>query len=236
MGKKKEFEKGSLYTITNYIWCFLLGNFYFTITNILFIISWLSISPKGIPSFNILTVISLLPAGPALVALLSAMGKLVRERDIDMTKDFFKAYRKNFFEALFYWTILLIILSIFYIDIIYFNTNIKFKPVKNVLLMAAFLIISMAFYVFPIISRFYLRIKDVLKISFYYTIKKIHITILNLVCLGGLSYISMKTSSPILFCFFWSVFCFLIMFNEKVVLAEIEEKYVSSKGKNQSSR
>jgi len=234
MREKKEFERGSLYTITNYVWCFLLGNFYFTITNILFIIAWLSINPKGTPSFNILTVISLLPTGPALVALLSAMGKLVREHDIDMTKDFFKAYRKNFLEALFYWTILLIILSIFYIDIIYFNTNVKFKLVKNILLVVAFIIISMAFYIFPIISRFYLRIKDVLKISFYYTIKKIHITILNLVCLGGLSYISMKTSSPILFFFFWSVFCFLIMFNEKSILVEIEEKYVSSKGKYQS--
>jgi len=228
MLKKNEFGEGALFTITNYIWWFLLGNIYFALTNILFIVVLIGTSSEGASSFNLITLISLLPAGPALVALFSVMGKLVREKDVDITKDFFKAYRQNFFEALFYWTIFLVILSIIYMDVIYFNVNVQFIPIKAIFIILAFILISMILYILPIISRFYFKRIDVLKISFYYTLKKIHITILNWVCLAGLSYILIKTSSPILLFFFWSIICFLIMYNEKSILAEIEEKCLST--------
>ena len=44
----------------------------------------------------IILMLSSIPIGPALTALLSLMGKLTREGDIDVTKDFFEAYKVNF--------------------------------------------------------------------------------------------------------------------------------------------
>jgi len=229
MGKKKEFGEGTIYTIVNYIWWFLLGSFYFAVTNIMFIITWFGTSAQQVPQFNVITIISLLPAGPALVALLSAMGKLVREKDIDMTKEFFKAYKKSFFEALFYWSIFIVALSILYVDIILVNTKMEIGVVKIFLLAMMFLIISMMFYVFPIITRFYFKIRDVLRISFYMSIKKINATILNWACLIGISYVYIKTSNPVLFIFFWSILAYLIMLNEKSILEQVEEKYITKK-------
>jgi len=231
MNKKNEFGEGLIYTITNYIWWFLLGSFYFALTNILFIFVCFITNALGTSLFNLMTVISLIPTGPALVALFSVMGKLVRENDVNMTKDFFKAYRQNFSEALFYWILLLIILVIIYSDIIYINKNVQFMTFKFIIISAKFILITVAcilvsvvFYILPIVSRFYFTKKDVIKISFYYALKKIHITILNWSCLIILSYLSMKLSGPILLFFFWSVFCYLIMFNEKSILADLEEK------------
>lgn len=231
MGRKKEFGEGIIYTITNYIWWFLLGSFYFVLTNILFIFVCFITHALGTSLFNLITVISLIPTGPALVALFSVMGKIVRENDVNMTKDFFKAYRKNFSEALFYWILFLIILVIIYCDIIYINKNVQFMTFKFIIISAKFILITMGiilisvmFYVFPIISRFYFAKKDIIKISFYYALKKMHITILNWSCLIILSYLSIKLSGPILLFFFWSVFCYLIMFNEKSILADLEEK------------
>jgi len=231
MNKKNEFGEGLIYTITNYIWWFLLGSFYFALTNILFIFVCFITNALGTSLFNLMTVISLIPTGPALVALFSVMGKLVRENDVNMTKDFFKAYRQNFSEALFYWILLLIILVIIYSDIIYINKNVQFMTFKFIIISAKFILITVAcilvsvvFYILPIVSRFYFTKKEVIKISFYYALKKIHITILNWSCLIILSYLSMKLSGPILLFFFWSVFCYLIMFNEKSILADLEEK------------
>ncbi len=223
---KKEFGEGAIFTITNYIWWFFLGNFYFALTNILFIFVWLGTSSQGDAGFNLLTVISLLPAGPALVALLSVMGKLVRDKDVDMTKDFFRAYKKNFFEALFYWAGLLVILSVIYVDVLYFNSNAKLTVLKMFLTVIAFIVISMALYIFPIISRFYFKVKDVLKTSFYYSIKKFPITVLNWILFVGLTYMAAKITSPFVLMFFWSVLCYLIMLNTKPILNELEEKYV----------
>lgn len=231
MDRKKEFGEGVIYTITNYIWWFLLGSFYFALTNILFIFVCFITNALGMSLFNLITVISLIPTGPALVALFSVMGKLVRENDVNMTKDFFKAYRKNFSEALFYWISFLIILVIIYSDIIYINKNVQFMTFKFIIISVKFILIAVAcilistiFYILPIVSRFYFAKKDVIKISFYYTLKKIHITILNWSYLIILLYLSIKLSGPILLFFFWSVLCYLIMFNEKSILADLEEK------------
>ncbi|MDD3224935.1 MAG: DUF624 domain-containing protein [Clostridium sp.] len=231
MATKKEFGEGIFNTISNYIWWFLLGSFYFALTNILFIFVWLITNTEGASSFNLITVISLIPTGPALVALLSAMGKIVRENDVNMTKDFFKAYRKNFLEALFYWVSFLGILVIIYADIIYLNANVQLVSykfilisVKFILITVAFILISITFYILPIISRFYFLKKDVMKISFYYALKKIHITILNWACLVGLLYLLMKISSLIVPFFFSSVLCYLVIFNEKSIIMDLEDK------------
>lgn len=237
MGRKRQFEEGIIYTVTNYIWWFLLGSFYFALTNVLFIFVCFITNALGTSLFNLVTVISLIPTGPALVALFSVMGKIVRENDVNMTKDFFKAYRKNFSEALFYWILFLIILVIIYSDIIYINKNVQFMAfkfiiisVKFILIAVACMLISVTFYILPIVSRFYFTKKDVIKISFYYALKKIHITILNWSCLIILSYLSIKLSGPILLFLFWSVLCYLIMFNEKSIFADLEEKCESLLG------
>jgi len=115
MSKKREFGEGIIYTITNYLWWFLLGNFYFWLMNIPFVVIAFIMLVNNDSSFNLILILSLMPMGPALTALLSVMGKVTRKEDVDLTKDFFYAYKVNFFESLFFSISGLIILTIVFV-------------------------------------------------------------------------------------------------------------------------
>ena len=199
---KREFGEGPLHTITNYIFWFFLGNLYFFLLNIpLIFVLIVVLSNGGVPMppwFISIIIISCIPIGPAATALLSVMGKLIREKDINITKDFFKAYKANFFQSLFFWTLEVFIISMLFIDTKFFIS----KGYPQILTSFIFIIITFIFlislYVFPIISRFYLGWKDILKTAAYYSIKKIHITILNLASFLVVGFVLFKISTFII--------------------------------------
>ena len=186
----------------------------------------LMLLPKGsIPItqwFTPIIIICLIPIGPAATALCSVMGKLIREGDLDVTKDFFKAYKTNFFQSLIFWTIEVIIISILFTDIKFLTLN-KYPQFLSIsALVVITFIFLMSLYAFPIMSRFYLSTKDILKLAAYYTIRKFYITILNLVSFLLIGLVFFKISSFIAL-FICSIICYLIMFYEKKTLLEIQE-------------
>ncbi|MGV8983062.1 YesL family protein [Clostridium sp.] len=223
----REFGEGPIHTITNYIFWFLLGNLYFCLLNIPLLFLFLVILSNGgqqiPPWFVSIIILCCIPIGPAATALLSVMGKLIREKDISITKDFFKAYKTNFFQSLFFWTIEIILIGILFIDTKFFIT----KGYPQILTSFIFIIIALIFlislYVYPIISRFYLSWKDILKTAAYYSIKKIHVTLLNLFSFIVVGFILFKVSSFILL-FISSIICYLLMFYQQKILLEIEDK------------
>jgi uncharacterized membrane protein YesL len=229
MGEKGDLGSSLITKITYYIYWFLAANFYFSVCNLpLILISATTyMQGKGYQNqISILLLISIIPSGPALTALLNVMGKLVREKDINVTRDYFTAYRKNFLESLFWSGGLLAVLSIVYIDTLFIRSKAGLYFVQIVLLFLGLLIISLAFYIFPIISRFYFNIGNVIKLSFLYCIKKIHITIFNWICLIVLLILVLKVSAFFLL-FIWSILGYAIMLNERNMLKEIEDKFTN---------
>jgi uncharacterized membrane protein YesL len=222
MMDKKKFGVVSIYNITEHIWCFLLANFYFLIMNIPFILAFLLSFSSGITDISMILFLCMIPIGPALVALLSVMGELVREGDVQVSKKFFQAYTSNFFEALFFWCFELGILAVLYIDILFGTTKSGLQVYNYILIFMGFFLLSMSFYIFPIVSRFHLRIIDVLRLSLAYSIKKFLITILNYISLIALFMLQIKFN--VLMLFVWSILCYLIMFYERNMLKEIEYK------------
>jgi uncharacterized membrane protein YesL len=223
---KREFGEGPIYTITNYIFWFFLGNLYFLLLNIPLLFVLLVLLSNGTkplpPGFTSIIVICSLPIAPAATALLSVMGKLIREKDIRLTQDFFKAYKANFFQSLFFGALEIVIVTILFIDIRFFISN----SYPQVLIVFVYTVIafifSMSLYIFPLISRFYLSAKDILKTSAYYTIRKFHITILNLSSFLVVGFIFFKVHSFVLV-FISSIVCYLLMYYQQKILLEIEE-------------
>ncbi len=83
-----------LYIAIQYFYHFLVVNIHFMIANLLFLTAYFLIE---VTVENILVFyIALLPAGPSLVALYASMDKLIRQKDLRPTKDFWKYYRDNF--------------------------------------------------------------------------------------------------------------------------------------------
>lgn len=224
---KREFGEGPIYTITNYIYWFFLGNLYFLLLNLplLFILfTLLANDATTIPQgFYSILVISCLTIAPAATALLSVMGKLIREKHIRLTQDFFKAYKANFLQSLFFGALEIVIIGILFIDIRFLNSSSYPRIFAILVLIFIIFIFSMSLYIFPIISRFYLSTKDILKIAAYYTIKKFHITILNLSSFLVVGFIFFKVHTFVLV-FMSSIICYLLMYYQQKILLEIEEK------------
>lgn len=227
---KREFGEGPINTITNYILCFLLSNFYFFLMNIplVYITTVLLANGKNpLPSgFGVIVLLCCIPIGPAVTALCSTMGKLVREKDIVVTKTFFKAYKQSFLQSLFLWTIELIILVSAYVNLNYFKANHYSNIITIFMYIIIIYVVTISLYAFPIVSRFYLKSKDVLKFSIYYTFKKVNVTILNIGTIVFAGYIILNIANFILL-FIISITCYIIMYNEQKVLAEIEERIQS---------
>lgn len=227
MKKSYQFGEGPIFTITNYIMWFFLGNLYFFLCNIPLVFMFLVIMQMQtdvIPHEAIvLLVISLIPVGPAFTALLSVMGKLVRENDVNITRDYFSAYKKNFFQSLGLWVIEMAIIGILVIDIKYFFSKVSYGSYITPIFMTFILIVIAAgFYVFPILSRFYMKTIDILKISFMYTILKFKITLAIMLTVAACYFISSRVT--ILILFLMSGICYLVMFYQKGNLKELEEK------------
>jgi uncharacterized membrane protein YesL len=224
---KKEFGDGPIFTITNYIYWFFLGNLYFLLLNIpLLFVSLMVLSTGSNPlpeGLNSIVIICCIPIGPAATALLSVMGKLIREKDINITKDFFKAYKNNFIQSLFFWALELTVISILFLDVKFITS----KNYPSILSIFIFIIIVfiflMSLYVFPLISRFYLSTKDIIKTASYYTIRKFPITFLNFSIFLIVGFVFFKVSTFILV-FISSIICYLLMFYQQKILLEVEEK------------
>jgi len=224
---KREFGEGPVYTITNYIFWFFLGNLYFLLLNIPLLFVLIVLLPSGVnlvsEGFTFIIILCCIPIGPAATALLSSMGKLIREKDVNITKSFFKAYKVNFFQSLLFWTLELIIVSILFIDIKLFISSNYPKFLTIFVFIVIVFVSSMGLYVFPIISRFYLGWKDILKTAAYYTIRKFHITILNFATFLVVGIIFFKVSTFIVV-FISSIICYLLMLYQQPVLLEIENR------------
>jgi len=221
---KNEFGRGVIYTVTNYIWWFFLGNFFFLILNVPLLIVLFLFRTSKFGDYGGLVFLTGVLIAPAFCALLSVMGKLKREKDIDITKDFFKAYKRNFIQSLFLGTLESICLFIVYVDIFNYKYSYNSQIVLGVFLLIGLMVLCIGLFAFPIISRFYLPIKDVFKLSIKYMLKKPMVTILNILVLFAMVLLFNYMPSIIIL-FFVSIICYLIMSNELEILKEIEEMY-----------
>lgn len=228
MSKKREFDDGTIVKFFNYVWWFLLANFYFWILNLPFIFVVLGMMTNATINVNmiIIAVFSSIPMGPALTALLSLMGKLTREEYVDVKRDFFKAYKTNFKQSVFFWTIGISIISLSWIELIYFRNNHELNKVGIIPSVIILICIALGIYIFPLISRFYLKKKEVLILAILSLFKKSYICIVSIVaaCILWIIFIKIKLAIIILL-FFVSIICYLIMLLEKNMLKDIEEKY-----------
>jgi uncharacterized membrane protein YesL len=185
--------------------------------------------------YFILFFIAALPVGPSITALLSIMAKLVREKDLNsITKEFFKAYKQNFKQSLFIWFVGSLMIAIMLADIKFFNSKSMGAIPVAVFNGLIIILIVLSLYVFPIVSRFYLKTSDVIKLSFYYAIKKFKVTVMNIAAIVAVIFLISRFPS-VSFFFFASVACYIIMYYEKDIMKEIEERITNSSQQEEQS-
>ena len=220
----KNFGESPIHNALSYFYYFISVNILFTLSNLLFIISLivLKLELQNLIFF----IIALIPTGPSLTALFSVMGKLVREKDIYPFKDYWNAYKLNFKATMKVWSIQLFLLLVIIVDIRYMSTanNISFIFIKPLILIAATLV-SISIYLYAILSRFDLKTKDLIKLSFFYTFKRLPSSVVNMIILGISIYFAFF-KLPILIPFIAGIIVYIMMFRLSSVLKEIEENII----------
>lgn len=223
-----QYKENIIFTAFNYIAWFVLANLYFLAANILFIGYNIIFGIDMASNISLLFFLSLIPMGPALTALCASMGKIIREKDINITKYYFKAYKMNFKQSLLLWCIELAILFISYINLNLAANGGILGNFTILFIIVCVFSVALGTIAFPIISRFDFKTIDVIKIAFIYSIKKIHVTIINMITLLIGFFLIYALSGTVFLCLS-SVICFLIMFNNKGIISEIEKELASNK-------
>jgi uncharacterized membrane protein YesL len=229
MARKKEFGEGVVYSLFNYVMWLFASNIYFMLCNILLVI-YLIIFANDIINSYVLLYIALLPMAPALTALYATVGKIIREKDISVTSYFFKSYKSNFKQAFVLGFIECTAILVSVVDIKYFSSTRYGNYITPFFILLIVVIVSIGLFAFPLLSRFYLKTVDIIKLSFVYSIKKIHITIFNLSSIVCAAFILYRFTSISMF-FIFSGVCYLIMFYEMKILNELETKIVKTESK-----
>jgi uncharacterized membrane protein YesL len=220
MKNKNDVLNNKVYIGTTYITNFFITNFWFLV--MVLPLALYMYKFEGNISIPIMLLLSIL-MGPAITTLFSIMGKFLREGEIAPTKDFFHFYKLNFLQSLLVGVILNIAISIAYFDMDYFSSSGN-KPFSYFFLVLLVLVIMLSMYIYPIISRYNIRIGHLFKISINLLIKKIYISltcISIIIIVFGILRISRLSLIALLFGA--SIICYLIMRIERKMIDELEE-------------
>jgi len=231
MEEKNQFGQGILYTFTNYVYAFLLTNLYFVLTNGLFIFFFMTLEPSF--SNILLYFLALIPTGPAVAALYYSMEKLVRTKELSPTHDFFYGFKKNVKDILSIWFPILLVYFILIVDLQYLRqTPTELNQILSIVIFVLIVLWTMLILnAVAISARFKFRIRDIWKLSVYYSFMKVKNTVGNMLILFILAFITTITTD-FLILFVSSIVFFLLALNTKEMLSGIEMNFLKTSPKH----
>lgn len=225
MSNDKTNRNNLLYDTLNYIYYVIGLNVCFLLSNILFIVAMFTVKLEF--QNTIFFIIALIPTGPSITALFSVVGKFIREKQINPFKDYIKAYKLNFSDSMRIWLVQIVLLLIVILDVRYMIIS------KNEILVALFkplmficlIVITISIYIYIILSRFKLSMKDLIVVSVIYTFKKLPLSMISLFVLLGITFYS-YVRSQILIPAIPVIIAYILLWGQKSTLKEIEELIV----------
>ena len=135
----------------------------------------------------VLVCIPLVTIGPATSALYYASVKSIRRDRSYPLKEFFKAFKRDFKQSFIVGLILVVAGIILYVDIRFAIEYIKnsFTNMRYIYLVIGVVVSFIAVYIFPLISRFSLKLSGLFRLSFYLAIRHFLTSIVSIILLFG---------------------------------------------------
>lgn len=180
---------------------------------------------------NILFIISCIPIitiGVAVSAAYQVIFKIIDKKDPYIVKTYFDALKENFKQATLLWMLLLsagicINAALF---IIYNVLDQKFEFLLIPVCLLVFIIVSVAVYAFPLLSRYQCGMKQLLKNTVFLSITNIPATIIIAVFPLSILYIASAFHIELAaICMIFTIGCSGIMYISSYVLFRIFQKY-----------
>lgn len=179
MGKILNSEK--IMNVFNYIYWFFIGNLLMVLFNLPFCITLILYVRSGFKTYPTIFLLTLLTLGPSLTAIFYTMGRLHRDKDISIFKDFMKAYKENFLQSICANTLFLLVFIGFTLNV-RLASNFQFLSIMTPFFYVGIFLIFIAYpYAFIILSRFQMKTMDLIKASFTLSIVKFKYTLINII-------------------------------------------------------
>ena len=206
----------------NYVFWFFCLNIFFLIFNLPLVLFFLFIGLDGIFTYLPLFLLTLIPLMPSITVLFYCMGKLIREKDLDLLQDIRKGLNLNLKQSLLIWSGELILILILVSNIRFF-TIYKFNLFFTFIFMAlSILLLMITPYIFLLISRFSIKSYDLIKNSLILAITRPILSITNILILLT-CFVLFEITPGTTVLFIGSIFSFLIVFCNKPIIEFMEK-------------
>lgn len=120
---------------------------------------------------NILVLFLCVPvitAGAAFTAMHFVLLKIVRGEEGYLVRGFFKSFKQNFRQATILWLLMLLVVALIAADFIILNAGAGLPVIYRMLILAiVFILLIIAVYVFPVLSRFDNTVMNTIKNAFF---------------------------------------------------------------------
>lgn len=207
----------------NYVFWFFLLNLFFMVLNIPLVSFLTFVGISKISTYLPLFLLCLIPLGPSFTTLLYCMGKIIKNKDINIIKDFIKGFKLNFIQSLTIWCFELILIFMLYSNIKFFSNMNNATIITCIFIGLALLLTLLTPYIFILISRFSMSTVQLIRASLILTFTRPILTITNIVVfLFTLVLFEVAPSTMVIFIV--SILSFLLLFTNKALLIELEEQ------------
>lgn len=140
----------------------------------------------------IVVCLPIITIGPAITALYYVIVKVIRRERSYVFREFFKSFKRNFKQSFIINLIFILMYFILYIDLQYANAIAGMPGVvlKGIFFAILFLTAAINIYIYPVLSRFEVSIKQLFKNSFFMSIRHLPFTILMFIIVGLFLFVS----------------------------------------------
>jgi uncharacterized membrane protein YesL len=161
------------------------------------------------------------------------MEKLVRTKEISPTRDFFYGYKKNVKDTFSVWLPILVVYFILIVDLQYLreSTSDTSQIISIVIFILTLIWTMLCLNILTINARYKFRIRDVWKLSVYYSFTKFKQTFGNFLILFIVAFVTTVTTD-FLIVFTSSIIAYLMMLNMKEMLTDLELKFLKPSTEN----
>jgi len=218
--RTREFGDGVLFRFTNHVYWLMATELFLVVASIPLVVALLFLDRDS--SNAILYALAATSLGPALAATLHCVRKILREKDLDPSRDFLRGYRLNVVGTLKFWVPSVAVLTILLLDS-------GWGSAADAVLRAALLVVALlgtlwVMNMLVISTSFTFRLRDLVRLSVFYLGASLRITVGNLATLFLASVLLLYTSDwVLLLC--GSLFVGLFALNTADLVTQVQTRF-----------
>lgn len=224
-----QFGDGILFRLSNHVYWAMATELWFVVASLPLLVADMFLQRDA--SNAILYALAGSFLGPALAATLYCVRKIMREQDLDPTRDFLRGYRLNVTDTVRFWAPAIAVLTILMVDLRVLET--RSSAVDSALQVAvslvAVLVALWLMNMLAISTSFNFRQRDLARLSVFYLGKQLRVTLGNLATLF-LAAVMLYATSDWVLVLCGSLFVYLFALNTAGLVAEVEARFTSPAG------